>query len=76
AAPLAVRVGTEVVAVDRGGAGGGRGWRVVLAGGEVVDADAVVCATTADVAARLRGDAAPPVARALTSVGYSRTAVL
>lgn len=76
AAPLAVRVGTEVVALDRGGEGHDSGWRVALAGGGVVDADAVVCATTADVAARLLGDAAPSVARALTSVGYSRTAVV
>lgn len=66
---LDVRLGTRATGLHPRDDGG---WRVELESASTIDADAVVCATTADVAAELCPDAT--VAEVLRSVSYSRTA--
>ena len=68
-----VRSGCGAVRLERGA-----GWRLVLDGGEPVDADAVVLATPASVARRLLGAIAPQASEALEDLGTASavTAVL
>jgi oxygen-dependent protoporphyrinogen oxidase len=67
----ALRERTVVEAVTRAAAGR---WNVVLAGGESVEADAVLLAVPGHVAARLAGTFDEQVARALASIRYGSTA--
>lgn len=73
AGSLDVRTGSPAVALRPEPRGG---WRVALDQGGDVVADAVVCATTATVAADLLGPVAPALERSLRTVTYSRTAVV
>jgi oxygen-dependent protoporphyrinogen oxidase len=54
----------------------GGGWRVRLAGGEAMDADAVLVAVPGPVAARLVGDLDAEVARSLAGIAYGSTATV
>ncbi|MDQ7029778.1 MAG: protoporphyrinogen oxidase [Ardenticatenia bacterium] len=52
------------------------GYRVVLANGEILSADAVIAATPAHVTARLVADMAPELACALERIRYTSSAVI
>jgi oxygen-dependent protoporphyrinogen oxidase len=74
-----VRREAEVVALERIGGGGMERkprWRVVMADGAAVEADAVICALPACRAAPLFQAHAPALARALGSIGYASAAVV
>jgi len=74
-----VRRGVEVVALERiaGGADGrGTRWRVAMADGAALEADAVICALPAYRAAPLFETCASPLARALAAIGYASAAVV
>ena len=78
-----VRRGAEVVALERiGGEGGGGGterkprWRVVIADGARIEADAVICALPAHRAAPLLAPHSPELARALGAIAYASAAVV
>jgi oxygen-dependent protoporphyrinogen oxidase len=75
-----VRRETEVVALERIGGGGGTErkprWRVVMADGAALEADAVICALPAFRAAPLFEPHAPSLARALGTIGYASAAVV
>ncbi len=66
-----LRLGTPASAIERTG----EGYRV-LAGGEALEADAVVLATPAFVAAELLAPLAPSVAEPLAAIPYVSTAVV
>ncbi len=68
-----VRVGAAAHAVTSGGAGG---HRVRLAGGEVLDADAVVLAVPAYAAAELLAELAPAAATSAREIPYAPAAVV
>jgi oxygen-dependent protoporphyrinogen oxidase len=68
----AVRLGRAATALARE-----RGrWRVRLADGDALDADAVVLAGPAYATAALVGDLDPPLARALDGIAYASSAVV
>lgn len=69
-----VRVAAAAQAVTAGGAAGGH--RVRLAGGEVLDADAVVLAVPAYAAAELLGELAPAAGAAAREIPYAPAAVV
>jgi protoporphyrinogen/coproporphyrinogen III oxidase len=69
----AVRTGVRAVALEPAPAGG---WRVVTDHGDVLDADAVVLATPADVTASLLADLAPDSVEALAQIPYASVAVV
>ena len=69
-----IRIGAEVEGVESGR--GAAEARVRLAGGETVDAEAVVLATPAPVTRRLVGGIAPAVVRALEAIPHGTTAVV
>ncbi|HLK86715.1 MAG TPA: protoporphyrinogen oxidase [Candidatus Binataceae bacterium] len=71
-----IRLGARVVALKRADQPGAAQWRVVLADGESLAADAVVCALPAHRAAPLFEADAAPLARALASIGYASAAVV
>jgi oxygen-dependent protoporphyrinogen oxidase len=75
-----VRRNAEVVALERVGGGGESDrkprWRVVMADGSALEADAVICALPAFRAAPLFESHAPSLARALATIGYASAAVV
>jgi len=73
-----VRRGVEVVTLDRIGGADRREtqWRVAMADGAALEADAVICALPAYRAARLFEVSAPPLAHALAAIGYASAAVV
>lgn len=76
-----VRRGAEVMALERiGGQGGGTErqprWRVVIADGARIEADAVICALPAHRAAALLAPHSPELARALGAIAYASAAVV
>ncbi|MGA8057848.1 MAG: protoporphyrinogen oxidase [Candidatus Binataceae bacterium] len=74
-----VRLGAEVVALERIGGGAAERtprWRVVMADGAVLEADAVICALPAYRAAPLFERLSPSLARALGTIGYASAAVV
>ncbi|NIL99681.1 MAG: protoporphyrinogen oxidase [Acidobacteria bacterium] len=68
----ALRFRTSVCDLQRGGAG----WRLLLDGGETLDADAVVLACPAFVASRLLRATAPELAAQLDAVEYASCATV
>ncbi len=74
-----VRRDAEVVALERIGGGATERkprWRVVMADGSALEADAVICALPAYRAAPLFERDAPALARALGTIGYASAAVV
>lgn len=71
-----IRLGARVVALKRADQPGAAQWRVVLADGAALAADAVVCALPAHRAAPLFEAHSEPLARALASIGYASAAVV
>ncbi|MGH7914738.1 MAG: protoporphyrinogen oxidase [Candidatus Binataceae bacterium] len=75
-----VRRDAEVVALQRTGGGGATEhrprWRVVMADGSALEADALICALPAHRAAPLFEPHSPPLARALGTIGYASAAVV
>jgi oxygen-dependent protoporphyrinogen oxidase len=51
-------------------------WRLALAGGESIDADAVICAAPAYAAARIVGTLAPAAAKMLGEISYASAATV
>ena len=75
----AVKRNSEVVALERIGAGGTERkprWRVVMADRAALEADAVICALPAYRAAPLLQPHSPELARALGTIGYASAAVV
>jgi oxygen-dependent protoporphyrinogen oxidase len=70
--PGSVRLGSPATALARTDAG----WRVALAGGEVLPADAVVLAGPADRMAALVRETDPPLARELAAIDYASSAAV
>lgn len=68
-AGAAVRVGEPVTSIDRAPAG--RGWQVGTGTGAVIEADAVVVAAPAFVAAALLSDVSPRAGRMLGGIEYA-----
>jgi oxygen-dependent protoporphyrinogen oxidase len=73
-----VRRDVEVVALERIGASAERRprWRVVMADGAALEADAVICALPAYRAAPLFESHSPALARGLATIGYESAAVV
>ncbi|MFN2624606.1 MAG: protoporphyrinogen oxidase, partial [Mycobacteriales bacterium] len=67
-----LETGARVVALERVG----RGWRVTLAGGRAVVAEAVIVSTPAFTSARLLGEVAPQAAALLGSVEYASVGIV
>ena len=67
-----IRTGAEVEAIGRAG----EGWRVTLAGGEVVEGDALIVATEAWAATRLMRDVDDELADLLASIPCSSSATV
>jgi len=71
-----IRLGARVVALVPCGEPGAPRWRVVLADGAVLFADAIICTLPAYRAAPLFEAHSEPLARALASIGYASAAVV
>ena len=67
-----IRKGAEVVAMSRNG----DAWRLAMAGGGSIDADAVICAAPAYAASRLVAPIAPAAAKMLGAIGYASAATV
>jgi protoporphyrinogen/coproporphyrinogen III oxidase len=67
-----IRKGAEVVAMSRNG----DAWRLALASGDSIDADAVICAAPAYAAARIVATIAPAVAKTLGEISYASAATV
>ena len=67
-----IRKGAEVVGMARNE----DAWRLALAGGESIDADAVICAAPAYAAARIVGTLAPAAAKMLGEISYASAATV
>jgi protoporphyrinogen/coproporphyrinogen III oxidase len=67
-----IRYGAEAAALTRAGAT----WKVELAGGAALEADAVICAAPAPAAAHLIAPHDQPLAERLRSIGYASAAVV
>lgn len=67
-----MRYGTEAVAITRDGSK----WRIALASGAALEADAIICAAPAPVAARLAGPYSPQLAEHLDAISYASAAVV
>jgi oxygen-dependent protoporphyrinogen oxidase len=67
-----IRKGTDVVAMARNG----NAWRLALASGDWIDADAVVCAAPAYAASRIVADIAPAAAKILGAISYASAATV
>jgi oxygen-dependent protoporphyrinogen oxidase len=67
-----IRKGAEVVEVSRNG----DGWRLALADGDSIHADAVICAAPAYAAARIVATIAPAVAKTLGEISYASAATV
>ncbi len=68
----AIRKGSDVVGMSRNG----DAWRLALAGGESIDADAVICAAPAYAAARIVATIAPAAAKMLGEISYASSATV
>ncbi len=67
-----IRKGAEVVGMSRNG----DGWRLALASGDSVDADAIICAAPAHAAAQMTATAAPVAAKMLGEINYASSATV
>ncbi len=67
-----IRKGAEVVDVSRNG----DAWRLALADGDSIHADAVICAAPAYAAARIVATIAPAVAKTLGEISYASAATV
>ena len=67
-----IRKSAEVVAMSRGA----DGWRLALADGESIDADAVICAAPAYAASRIIAAIAPAAAKLLGGINYASAATV
>ncbi|MGC2277158.1 MAG: protoporphyrinogen oxidase, partial [Candidatus Binatus sp.] len=67
-----IRKGAEVVAMLRSG----DGWRLALASGESIDADAVICAAQAHAVSRIVAGVAPSAAKLLDAISYASAATV
>ncbi len=67
-----IRKGAEIVAMSRNG----DGWRLALASGEAIEADAVICAAPAYAAARMVASLAPAAAKMLGEISYASAATV
>jgi oxygen-dependent protoporphyrinogen oxidase len=67
-----IRKGAEVVETSRSG----DSWRLALASGESVDADAVICAAPAYAAARIVATIVPAAAKMLGEISYASAATV
>lgn len=68
----AIRTGAEVVAMSWHGTG----WRLSLADGVTIEADAVICAAPAYTAARVLAPAAPKAAHLIGAINYATAATV
>ena len=74
-----IRLGAEAIAleaIDGGVAERVPRWRLVLAGGPALEADAVICTTPAFAAASILRACAVPLSRVLAQIGYASAAVV
>jgi protoporphyrinogen/coproporphyrinogen III oxidase len=67
-----IRKAAGVLALSRSG----ERWRLALAGGDVVEADAVICAAPAFAASRMLAETAPRAAAILAGVSYASAATV
>ncbi len=67
-----IRKAAEVIALSRSG----ERWRLTLAGGDSVDADAVICAAPAFAASRMLAEIAPRAAEVLSRISYASAATV
>ena len=67
-----IRMGAEVVGMSRSG----DAWRLATAGGDSIDAAAVICAAPAYAAARIVAAVAPAAAKMLAGIGYASAATV
>ena len=67
-----IRKGAEVVAMSRSG----DAWRLALASGDSIDADAVICAAPAYAASRIVAGVAPSAAKLLGAISYASAATV
>ena len=67
-----IRKGAEVVEISRNG----DAWRLALASGESIDADAVICAAPSYAAARIVTTIAPAAAKMLSEISYASAATV
>jgi oxygen-dependent protoporphyrinogen oxidase len=67
-----IRKGAEVVGMSRNG----DAWRIALARGDSVDADAVICAAPAYAAARIVAAIAPGAAKMIGAISYASAATV
>jgi protoporphyrinogen/coproporphyrinogen III oxidase len=67
-----IRKGADVVEMSRNG----DAWRLALASGESIDADAVICAAPAYTAARIVTRIAPTAAKILAEISYASAATV
>ena len=67
-----IRKGAEVVAMSRSG----DAWRLALASGDSIEADAVICAAPAYAASRIVASIAPPAAKLLGAISYASAATV
>ena len=67
-----IRKGAEVVAMSRNG----DAWRLALASGDSIDADAVICAAPAYAASRIVAAIAPAAAKMLGAISYASAATV
>jgi protoporphyrinogen/coproporphyrinogen III oxidase len=67
-----IRKGAEVVGMSRNG----NGWRLALASGDAIDADAVICAAPAYATARIVAAIAPAAAKNLGAISYASAATV
>lgn len=68
----AIRQTAEVVAISRIG----ERWRLALAGGDSIEADAVICAAPAFAASRILSETAPRAAKLLGAISYASAATV
>ncbi len=67
-----IRIAAEVIAISRNG----ERWRLALAGGEFIDADAVICAAPAFAASHMLSELAPKAAAVLGGISYASAATV
>jgi oxygen-dependent protoporphyrinogen oxidase len=67
-----IRKGADVVAMARNG----NAWRLALASGDTIDADAVICATPAYAASQIVESIAPATAKILGAISYASAATV
>jgi protoporphyrinogen/coproporphyrinogen III oxidase len=67
-----IRKGADAVGMSRNG----DAWRLALAVGESIDADAVICAAPAYAVARILGPLAPAAAKMLGEISYASAATV